>query len=68
MESAEVLLLAAARPACQAARDPGRDFPAVDRLPAPGQVISIIRGGRYSSIVTAWGEKRDIQINPDALK
>ncbi|UZK64799.1 hypothetical protein [Sphingomonas sp. M1-B02] len=44
------------------------NFPAVDRLPAPQQVIDIIKQGRYDSMVTSWGKKRDVQLHPDALK
>lgn len=48
---------------------PGRTivFPQQDRLPSPERVIGVA-SGTPASVVTTWGQKRDISITPDALK
>ncbi|MFZ5794617.1 MAG: hypothetical protein ACRCS5_11940 [Sphingomonas sp.] len=39
-----------------------------DRLPAPDQALKIIKTERTASKATTWGDKRNIQIDPDVLK
>ena len=42
-------------------------YPAQDRLPPPEQILDLLRGAATSS-TTTWGDKRDVQISPNALK